>query len=46
MEVITEVFLKNNTVELAGPLKIGEKIAALEAELEDFEEDVGVSLLE
>lgn len=46
VEAITEVFLKNNPVELVDPLKIGEKIAALETELEDFEENVDVALSE
>ena len=46
MEAITEVFLKNNPVELVDPLKIGEKIAALEEELSDFEENVDVALSE
>ena len=46
VEAITEVFLKNNPVELVDPLKIGEKIKALEEELEDFEENVDVALSE
>merc|ERR1711988_1063336 len=46
VEAITDVFLKNNTVELVDPLKIGDKIAKLEEELSDFEENVDVALSE
>merc|ERR1711871_1165500 len=46
VEAITEVFIKNNTVELVDPLKIGDKIAALESELSEFEENVDVALSE
>ena len=40
MEAITEVFLKNNPVELVDPLKIGEKIAALESQIETLSLDL------
>eukprot|EP00658_Telonema_sp_P-2_P050207 TRINITY_DN38256_c0_g1_i1.p2 TRINITY_DN38256_c0_g1~~TRINITY_DN38256_c0_g1_i1.p2 ORF type:complete len:110 (+),score=41.38 TRINITY_DN38256_c0_g1_i1:30-332(+) len=46
VEAITEVFVRQNTIALVDPLNLGEKIAEMEREIEDFEQNVDVCLSE
>eukprot|EP00656_Telonema_subtile_P049055 TRINITY_DN6022_c0_g1_i2.p1 TRINITY_DN6022_c0_g1~~TRINITY_DN6022_c0_g1_i2.p1 ORF type:complete len:223 (-),score=74.40 TRINITY_DN6022_c0_g1_i2:137-805(-) len=46
VEAITEVFMRQNTIQLVNPLNLGEKIAKMESEIEDFEQNIDVCLSE